>query len=43
MDEDQREIVSVVWKELGNRIVITYAEGVPRPHPRRHGPVGEGP
>jgi hypothetical protein len=24
---DQRVIVGVVWKELGNRIVVTYAEG----------------
>jgi hypothetical protein len=29
MDEHQREIVGVVWKELGNRMVITYAEGEP--------------
>ncbi len=29
MDDDQRVIVGVVWKELGNRIVITYAEGEP--------------
>ena len=27
MEDDQREIVSVVWKELGNRIEVTYAEG----------------
>jgi len=27
MVDDQREIVSVVWKELGNRIEVTYAEG----------------
>jgi hypothetical protein len=27
MDGDQREIIGVVWKELGNRIVVTYAEG----------------
>jgi hypothetical protein len=29
MGEDEREIVSVVWKELGNRIEVTYAEGEP--------------
>ncbi len=28
MDE-QRDIVGVVWKELGNRIVVTYADGEP--------------
>jgi hypothetical protein len=27
MDDDQRDIVAVVWKELGNRIEVTYAEG----------------
>ncbi len=27
MDNDQREIVGVVWKELGNRIVVTHADG----------------
>ncbi len=29
MDDPQREIVGIVWKELGNRIVVTYAEGEP--------------
>ena len=27
MNDDQREIISVVWKELGDRIEVTYAEG----------------
>ncbi len=27
MDDPQREIVGDVWKELGNRIVITYVDG----------------
>ena len=27
MDDDQRDIVAIVWKELGNRIVVTYADG----------------
>jgi len=27
MEDDQRDIIAVVWKELGNRIEVTYAEG----------------
>jgi hypothetical protein len=27
MVDDQREVVGVVWKQLGNRIVVSYAEG----------------
>lgn len=27
MGEDEREIVRVVWKELGNRIEVIYADG----------------
>jgi hypothetical protein len=27
MADDQREIVTIIWKELGNRIVVTYADG----------------
>jgi len=27
VDDDQREIVRVVWKELGSRIEVIYADG----------------
>ena len=29
MDDHRREIVSVVWKELGERVEMIYAEGEP--------------
>ena len=29
MDESQREVVSISWKELGDRVEISYTKGEP--------------